>query len=103
MSFLMSESYTPADLLQKVDAIRCNVEGILKVIHPMKYAQQEVERLRQKYGDEFKLVDLECLLCWEERQQVTWGFRYVTNYPYISIFSPNQGGLKTLQDGQSSV
>ena len=53
----MSESYTPVNLLQKVDAIKCNVEGILKVVRPMKYAQQEVERLRQKYGDEFKLVD----------------------------------------------
>jgi len=53
----MSESYTPADLLQKVDAIRCNVEGILRVIHPIEHAQQEVERLRQKFGNEFKLID----------------------------------------------
>jgi len=53
----MSESYHHSVLLEKVDAIRCNVEEILKVVRPMKHALQELERLREKYGDDFKLVD----------------------------------------------
>jgi len=54
----MINSYTPEDLLQKVDALRYPAEEIRRVYRYARwYGEQEVERLRQKYGDDFKLVD----------------------------------------------
>jgi len=50
-------SYTPDDLLQKVDAIRCNVEDVLRVVRPRWHAEEIIEKWRQQYGDEFKLID----------------------------------------------